>query len=161
MKREDIREFFKNFESYLEHTHKGDAELVSVYGPRLIRFLQTDMEEVKTRKQEENPWNAFVRIALIILENDGDNGAEPLVSILEKADKLSKVLREHWQNVKGTDAGDKLPMINFTREKAKELGLPDHGMVHARKFIEASGLYNSATDNSEDSEGSFDVGESD
>jgi hypothetical protein len=135
MKPKDFEEFLTNLREYIDQRHKGDNELARIYNHRMRKFLEADLAGLDTEKPEDNPFRHIVVLSLICdMEGDPDR--------LGKIRQLSHRLKTHWESVRGTPDGDKLPMINFMRQVVHEIGLPDKGAVETRMMVEASGLFN-------------------
>lgn len=150
MKPEDVEDFLRNLRDYIRARRKNDYDIANIINGRLRAFLERDILAAKDETPADNP---FTKMFVAMGGPDALAGALPkmlnelqthLKAEVAKCDKLLDLLQRHWSKVRGTDAGDKLPMINFIRETVKRLGLEDIGIVKTREFVEHQGCYNGA-----------------
>lgn len=147
--KKDVETFMHNLEQYVSARSRSDTEVAAIMAGRMKAFLDLDVNGAKDELPKDNP---FVGTAMLVGNENVhlDDIARKLSEIsMERIGQLKKFkdgLYQHWKQVRGTDAGEKLPMVNFYRDIAAKCGLPDIGAVEARKMVEGIGCYNNATD---------------
>ena len=139
-----------NMRDYIRARRKNDFDIANVLNGRLRAFLERDILAAKDEKPADNPYNQMY----VAMGGTSDlaNALPKMLNELQshikaeaaKSDKLQRMLSHHWSEVRGTDAGGKLPMINFIRDTVRQLGLRDIGIVRTRKIVEYLGCYNDA-----------------